>query len=354
MNVTYLVGSRHEGYGETGMAHLLEHMLFKGTTKHPKPTEEITAHGATPAATTSFDRTNFYENFAAADSNLAWALDLEADRMTNIVMSRADLEKEFSVVRNEFEIGENDPFQVTLKRVLGSAYLFHAYGHLPIGAQSDIENAPIDRLQAFYRKHYQPDNAVVMIAGNFDEQRALTLVQEKFGAIARPSRVLEQTYTVEPTQDGERVATVRRTGDAQIVMAYYHVPGGTHPDFPAIDVLTRVMSDPASGRLFKALVQTKKAARIQAENLQQHDPAGIFLAALVRKDQSLDSAQAAVLTAAEAIATTQPPTADEVERAKASVLKMFSRRPTRAPSGSRSAIGWRSETGGSSSITGTR
>src|SRR5436309_6127019 len=181
VNITYLVGSRHEGYGETGMAHLLEHMLFKGTTKHPKPTEEITAHGATPAATTSFDRTNFYENFAAADSNLAWALDLEADRMTNIVMSRADLEKEFSVVRNEFEIGENDPFQVTLKRVLGSAYLFHAYGHLPIGAQSDIENAPIDRLQAFYRKHYQPDNAVIMIAGNFDEQRALTLVQEKFG-----------------------------------------------------------------------------------------------------------------------------------------------------------------------------
>src|SRR5690348_5489273 len=328
VNVTYLVGSRHEGYGETGMAHLLEHMQFKGTPKHRHPSDEITGHGATFDATTSFDRTNFYETFTGADSTLAWALDLEADRMTNSFVAREDLDKEMPVVRNEFEKDENNPFLVTLKRVLGTAYLFHAYSHLPIGAQSDIENVPIDKLQAFYHKHYQPDNAVLMIAGNFDEQRALGLVQEKFGAIPRPTRVLDQTYTVEPTQDGERMATIRRTGNAQLIMSYYHVPAGTHPDFPAIDVLTRVLGDPASGRLQKGLVETKKASAVQANNLQQHDPGGLFLAALLQKTQSADSAVNALNTVATEIATTKPATAEEVERAKTEVLKNFELAPT--------------------------
>lgn len=328
VNVTYLVGSRNEGYGETGMAHLLEHMQFKGTPRHRNPPEEISKHGATFDATTSFDRTNFFETFAAADSNLAWALDLEADRMTNSYIAREDLEKEMPVVRNEFEKDENSPFLVTLKRVLGAAYLFHAYSHLPIGARSDIENVPIEKLQAFYHKNYQPDNAIVMIAGNFDEQRALSLVQEKFGAIPRPTRVLEQPYTVEPTQDGERLTTVRRAGNSQLVMTFYHVPAGSDPDFPAIDVLTRILGDPASGRLQKALVETKKASAVQANNLQQHDPGGLFMAALLLKTQSLDSAEAAINEVATEIATTKPPTADEVERAKAEVLKGFDLAPT--------------------------
>ncbi|HEX4469168.1 MAG TPA: insulinase family protein, partial [Gemmatimonadaceae bacterium] len=328
VNITYLVGSRQEGYGETGMAHLLEHMQFKGTPKHRHPSEEITQHGATFDATTSFDRTNFFETFTTADSSLAWALDLEADRMTNSFIAREDLDKEMPVVRNEFEKDENSPFVVTLKRVLGTAYLFHAYSHLPIGAQSDIENVPIERLQGFYHKHYQPDNAILMIAGTFDEQRALGLVQEKFGAIPRPTRVLDQTYTVEPTQDGERMATIRRTGNAQLIMSFYHIPAGTHPDFPAIDVLTRILGDPASGRLQKGLVETKKASAVQANNLQQHDPGGLFLAALLQKTQSIDSAEAALFNAATEIATTKPPTTEEVERAKTDVLKNFDLAPT--------------------------
>src|SRR5436190_10118357 len=328
VNVTYLVGSRHEGYGETGMAHLLEHMQFKRTPKHRHPSAEITAHGASFDATTSFDRTNYFETFTAADSSLAWALDLEADRMTNSFVAREDLDKEMPVVRNEFDKDENSPFVVTLKRVLGTAYLFHAYSHLPIGAQSDIENVPIERLQAFYHKHYQPANAVVMIAGNFDEQRALALVQEKFGAIPRPARVMDRTYTVEPTQDGERMATIRRTGSAQLVMSFYHIPAGTHPDFPAIDVLTRVLGDPASGRLQKALVEMKRASQVQANNLQQHDPGGLFMAALLQKTQSPDSAAAALFAVATEIATTKPPTSDEVERAKTEILMGFELAPT--------------------------
>jgi zinc protease len=328
VNVTYLVGSRNEGYGETGMAHLLEHMQFKGTPRHRNPSDEISKHGAAFDATTSFDRTNFFETFAAADSNLAWALDLEADRMTNSFVAREDLDKEMPVVRNEFEKDENSPFIVTLKRVLGAAYLFHAYSHLPIGARSDIESVPIENLQAFYHKNYQPDNAILMIAGNFDEQRALGLVQEKFGSIPKPARVLTQPHTVEPAQDGERTTTVRRAGSSQLVMAYYHVPAGTHPDFPAIDVLTRILGDAAAGRLQKALVETKKASAVQANNLQQHDPGGLFMAALLQKTQSIDSAEAALNAVATEIATTKPPTVEEVERAKADVLKGFELAPT--------------------------
>ncbi|MBU1821879.1 MAG: insulinase family protein, partial [Bacteroidetes bacterium] len=146
VNITYLVGSRHEGYGETGMAHLLEHMVFKGTPKHPNIPQELTEHGARPNGTTWYDRTNYFETFSATDENLKWALDLEADRMINSYIAKKDLESEFSVVRNEFESGENSPFRVLLQRVTSAAYEWHNYGKSTIGNRSDIENVPIENL----------------------------------------------------------------------------------------------------------------------------------------------------------------------------------------------------------------
>lgn len=321
VNMTYLVGSRLEGYGETGMAHLLEHMLFRGSAKHPNTYAEISGHGAEYNGFTDFDRTNFYESFAAADSNLAWAIDLEADRMINSFVAKEGLDKEFSVVRNEYEKDETNVFRTTLKRVLASAYLVHGYKHMPIGSKSDIEHVSIDRLRAFYHTYYQPDDAVLMIAGNFDEKRALALVQEKFGAIPRPARRLESSDVVEPAQDGERSTTVRRAGDVQMLMTYFHIPSGAHPDFPAIDVLSRVMGDGPSSRLYRGLVETKKAAAVMGLDLQQHDPGGLVFLAQLRKQDSMDSAQAAMLSAFEEIATTKPPTVEEVERAKGNMLK---------------------------------
>ena len=204
VNITYLVGSRHEGYGESGMAHLLEHMVFKGTPRHPNIPQELTAHGARPNGTTWYDRTNYFETFAATDENLRWALDLEADRMINSFIAEKDLRSEFSVVRNEFESGENNPGRVLLDRVMSSAYLWHNYGKSTIGSREDIERVPVDNLRAFYKKYYQPDNAVLTVAGKFDEAKTLAWIQELFGAIPKPARVLQPTYTVEPTQDGER------------------------------------------------------------------------------------------------------------------------------------------------------
>ena len=215
VNITYLVGSRHENYGETGMAHLLEHMLFKGTPRRTDIPEELAAHGARPNGTTSWDRTNYYETFNATEENLRWALDFEADRMINSLVEKKDLDSEMTVVRNEFEMGENQPLGVLFKRLMSASYDWHNYGNLPIGARSDLEGVPIDRLQAFYKTYYQPDNALLLVAGKFDEAKTLTLVQQYFGSIPKPTRILPVLYTAEPVQDGERLVTLRRTGDVQ-------------------------------------------------------------------------------------------------------------------------------------------
>ena len=161
VNITYLVGSRHENYGETGMAHLLEHMLFKGSKNHPKITEEFTQRGAQWNASTWTDRTNYYEVFTASEKYLDWALSLEADRMVNSSIRASDLASEMPVVRNEFEIGENSPVDIMTERIVSTMFLWHNYGKSTIGARSDIENVPVPRLQAFYRQHYQPDNSVL-------------------------------------------------------------------------------------------------------------------------------------------------------------------------------------------------
>ena len=320
VNMTYLVGSRHENYGETGMAHLLEHMVFKGTPKHPSIPTELTSHGTRPNGSTSFDRTNYFESFAASDENLNWALELESDRMINSYIAKKDLDSEFSVVRNEFESGENNPLRVLLDKMLATSFQWHNYGKTTIGARSDIENVPIDRLQAFYHKYYQPDNAVLLVAGKFDEAKTLGLVDKYYSQIPKPARELPPNYTVEPTQDGEREVTVRRVGDTQWVGAGYHIPAGAHPDFAAIEILTQVLSDAPSGRLYKALVETKKASSVLGFNFEQKEPGFGLFGAEVRKENSLDEAREILIKTIEGVASSAP-TKEEVDRAKTSILK---------------------------------
>ncbi|MFM8834481.1 MAG: M16 family metallopeptidase [Cytophagales bacterium] len=320
VNITYLVGSKHENYGETGMAHLLEHLVFKGTPKHPNIPQELTEHGCRPNGTTFLDRTNYYETFAATEENLKWALDLESDRMVNSYIAKKDLDSEMTVVRNEFESGENNPWRVLWQRVMATAFEWHNYGKSTIGARSDIENVPIERLQAFYRKHYQPDNAVLMIAGKIDEAKTLEMVNEKFGPLAKPERLLQTTYTKDPTQDGERTVTVKRVGDVQMVMLGYHISPGTHSDYPAIEVMNQILSTEPGGRLYKALVDTKKASSIGTINFQLQDP-GIFLAfAEVLKEKSLEEVKNAMVKVFDEF-NQNLPTKEELERAKTELLK---------------------------------
>src|SRR6202790_3038289 len=260
VNATYMVGSRHEGYGETGMAHLLEHMNFILSTHDRNIKKELTDHGAQWNGTTDYDRTNYFETITAGDDNLKWALGLEAERMVNMRMEKALLDTEMTVVRNEFERGENSAQNILEERVIATAYLWHNYGKSVIGSRADLERVPIDRLAAFYRKYYQPDNAVLVIAGQFDSSKALAIVADTIGAIPRPTRTLEEPYTVEPVQDGERYVELRRVGTNQALVAAWHAPALSQPDSAALEVLTGIMTGgggrggPGTGRLYKALV----------------------------------------------------------------------------------------------------
>ncbi|MGI8668507.1 MAG: M16 family metallopeptidase [Aridibacter sp.] len=320
VNMTYLVGSRHENYGETGMAHLLEHLVFKGTPNHKNIPAELTSHGASPNGSTNTDRTNYFETFSATDENLNWALDLESDRMVNSFIAKKDLDSEFSVVRNELESGENSPFRVLFQRSLGAAYDWHNYGKSTIGARSDVENVPIDRLQAFYKKYYQPDNSVLLVAGKFDEMKTLNIIKEKFGVIPRPTRELPPNYTIEPTQDGERSVTVRRVGDIQVVTAGYHVPPASHPQAPAVEIAGQILGDTPSGRLYKNLVETKKATLVGDINFEFKEPSFLMFIAQLGKEASLDAARDTLIETIET-AGSKPATKEEVDRAKTSALK---------------------------------
>ncbi|HET7024000.1 MAG TPA: pitrilysin family protein [Gemmatimonadales bacterium] len=324
VNITYLVGSRNEGYGEKGMAHLLEHLMFKGSPGHPNVPQELTEHGASPNGTTWFDRTNYFETFAATDVNMKWALDLEADRMVHSYIAEKDLKSEFSVVRNEFESGENDPSSVLEERLMSTAYLWHNYGNSTIGDRADIEQVPIERLQAFYHKYYEPDNSVLVVAGKFDPASTLTLIQEKFGRIPRPVRTgdlkIWPTYTAEPVQDGERSVTLRRVGDVGWVMVGWHVPAGSDPDFAAVAVLAQILGDTPSGRFYKALVESKIASSENAFAYQLKEPGMLIASAQLAAPDSAAAADAAIQATVTALAT-DPPTAAEVDRARIAILK---------------------------------
>jgi zinc protease len=332
VNTTFLVGSRHENYGETGMAHLLEHLVFKPSKKYsgkdgqPNPVEVLNSVGARFNGSTNSDRTNYFVTFPSSDENFRKILDLEADRMVNSNIDQKDLwdkeanKGEMTVVRNEFEIGENDPFRVTIQRTMAAAFNWHNYGKSTIGARTDIENVNIERLRDFYHKYYQPDNAVLLVAGKVDEAKAITLVNEFFGRIPKLARVLQPTYTLDPTQDGEREVTVRRVGDAQVVVSIYKIPAGSDSEYPALEVLGQVMADTPGGRLHKQLVDTKKASAVFPWIMGGREPGFALFGAQLPKDGNLDESKQILLKALEQTTET-PISQEEVDRAKQSLLK---------------------------------
>jgi zinc protease len=199
------------------MAHLLEHLVFKGTKTLGNVFEELGKRGMQFNGTTFYDRTNYYETFPANPDNLKWALEMEADRMVNSLIARKDLETEFSVVRNEMESGENNPHMMLWQRMASTAFDWHNYGKSTIGARTDVENVKIENLQNFYRKYYQPDNAALIVTGKFDVPQTLKWIEQSFGVLKKPSRKLPPLYTIDPVQDGERSVTIRRAGGTTVV-----------------------------------------------------------------------------------------------------------------------------------------
>jgi zinc protease len=315
VNMTYLVGARHEGPGETGMAHLLEHMLFKGTEKTQNALGEFSRRGLRANGTTSADRTNYFASFSANPDTLDWYLGWQADAMVNALIRKEDLDSEMTVVRNEMDRGENDPFRILIQKMRATAYEWHGYGRAAIGARSDVENVDIDQLRNFYKRYYQPDNAVLVVSGAFDPERVLAVINQSFAPIIRPNHALPVLYTVEPVQDGERVVTLRRNGGVPLAANLYHIPAAGAPDYPAVEVATLILSDTPSGRLYKALVEKGLANTTFGFAQAQFDPGMVVLGAQLNDNADINATQKVINDTLENISK-EPFTEVELKRAQ--------------------------------------
>ncbi len=328
MNMTVNVGSRHEGYGESGMAHLLEHMLFRGTDRHPDIPELLKNRGVLNMnGTTSIDRTNYFETLPApeddpehSNNNLEFAIAMEADRLVNSWIKPEHLEKEMTIVRSEFERGENNPQGILIQRIMTAAYQWHNYGKSTIGNRTDIMRVPATSLRVFYRKYYQPDNITLVIAGKFDRDLALELVEEHFGSIPKPKRMLPKTYTEEPPQDGERIAILRRSGDVQFVGLGYHIPSASSEEYAPCQVLASVLSNAPKGPLYKSLVESKIATSAGAFARVGHDPGLMLAFAEVPMDKDMEKAKDVLIEQLESIGKNGIEKSD-VERAVRGIIK---------------------------------
>ncbi len=321
VNLTIKVGSRMENYGETGMAHLLEHLMFKGTPHFPDPKKTMSDRGLSWNGSTSDDRTNYFASMAESPENLDVYLHWLSEALTSSFIAKRDLDSEMTVVRNEMESGENNPSRILFENVLASAFHWHNYAKSTIGARADVENVDISRLQAFYRKYYQPDNAVLIVAGKFDEARTLAIVAATFGKLPKAKRVLEPTYTLDPAQDGERSVTLRRVGDTPVLIALYHLPAGASPDFAAASLASIMLGGPEF-RLNRSLVETNLAAATGGAARALAEPGYAYFIAQLKSDQSIDAARDALVATVEGV-DRQPFTEAELDRAKNIWLRGF-------------------------------
>ncbi|WP_353102569.1 pitrilysin family protein [Myroides odoratus] len=320
VNIVYKVGSKHEGYGEKGMAHLLEHMLFKSTKNLGDIKKMLSDKGGAANGTTYYDRTNYYEVFPSTDENLSWALEMEADRMINATLLQEDLDKEFSVVRNEFEIGENDPTSVLMERTVNTAYLWHNYGLSTIGSKEDIERVKTPQLRRFYEKYYQPDNAVLVVAGKFDEAKAIGFIEQYFSVIPKPTRVLDEILTVEPAQDGEKYIEVKRNGDSKHIQMAYHTASYADKDFAALEALEHILNNDPSGYLHQALVETQKVSSLWAFSPTVRDASFMLFNFDVPNDKDQVKTLAEIKAEVAKIGDINY-TQEDLDRAKTSLLK---------------------------------
>lgn len=320
-SVWYRVGSRNEHEGITGVSHLLEHLMFKGTKKYDlgEISRTLFINGASFNASTYYDWTNYYETLSA--DRLELAMQIEADRMTNSRIDKADLDSEMSVVRSELEGRENSPGTLLSQAVTQTAIAAHPYHWPVIGWRSDVENVPRDAIYQYYKTHYGPNNATVVIVGDFQTETALALVRKHFGGvkqIPQPAPV----YTQEPVQRGERRVTVRRTGSLPMVMVGYRTPEAKSPDGYALDLLQEVLGDGRASRLYQALVEKGLASGADASNPSMRDPFIFSISASAQKGVTADRLEAAVLAEVERIKN-EPVSAEELARAKSQIEAGF-------------------------------
>ncbi|HEX8618547.1 MAG TPA: pitrilysin family protein, partial [Thermoanaerobaculia bacterium] len=278
--VVYHVGSRNEAPGNTGSAHLLEHMIFNKSTEnfgrangHKTFQEVLYEAGADFSSTnmtTWYDRMNGYSTLPS--DKLELAMKIEADRLGRGLILESERQSEMSVVRNEYEIGENDPWQALWKATVASAIQAHPYHWSTIGYRSDIEGVTTEKLREHYKNFFWPDNSEALLVGDFEPEAALAMFDREFGGFKKSDRPIPQVITVEPPQEGERRTIVQRSGTVGMVMIGYMRPGATHPDFMPLEVLSSILADGVNSRLYRALVEKGIATDVNSNNFTLRDP----------------------------------------------------------------------------------
>ena len=319
--VTYRVGSRNEAIGHTGSTHLLEHLMFKGSNRFNK--EDGTAIwnvlqdvGAMINATTWFDRTNYFE--LLPKEHLPRAIEIEADRMRGAFIRDDDRQSEMTVVRNEFERGENDPWEALDKNIWATAYQAHPYHHSTIGWRSDIENVPTERLKQFYDTFYWPNNATISVIGDIEAGETLGLLEEQLGSIEKSPHEIPEMYTEEPRQEGPRRVMIKRAGEVPIVGIAHKMPAGISDDTYPLQLLARILGHGKTSRFYRRFIDTGVAADVTVWSHPLHDN-GLFITYLfIAGDESCEEVERGILEEYESVSA-KGVSDEETQRAKSQI-----------------------------------
>jgi len=319
--VWYKVGSRNESAGTTGISHLLEHMMFKGTPKYGKGeiARLLQRNGASFNAGTSIDYTNYYE--VLASDRLELAMEIEADRMANALIPEEEHRLEMTVVRSELERNEDNPHRALYTEMLAQAFKAHPYHWPTIGWRSDVEAIRTEQIRAYYKRHYMPNNATAVIVGDVEAGQALALVERHFGSIA-PGTPPEPVVTVEPPQQGERRFKLRKPGDTRYLMAAFPIPALVHADNYALDVAGMILGHGKVSRLYQSLVEGHLATEVEAQNETARDPSLFIANATAAPGVTLEAVETALYREIDRLKQ-EPPTPAELGRARKQLQASF-------------------------------
>ena len=322
--VWYKVGSRNEKLGTTGMSHLLEHMMFKGTKKHGPKTfsQTVQRNGGNDNAFTAKDYTAYFETFAA--DRIAISLDLESDRMQNLLIDPNEFEPERKVVMEERRMRtDDDPTATMVEEMTAAAFIAHPYEWPVIGWMADIGNITRDELYNHYRMYYAPNNATIVVVGDFNTGKLYPQIEKYFGRIPR-GPAAPRVAAIEPKQLGERRIIVKKHAELPAVFAGYHTPDIKHPDSYALEVLQGILSSGKSSRLYKSLVYDKQLALYAGGDYDDitNDPNLFYIYAGVMPGKSTGEVEQALYAEIEKLKTA-PVTDEELQKAKNQIEASF-------------------------------
>jgi zinc protease len=322
--IWYRVGAKDEPAGRSGLSHLLEHMMFKGTQKYgpSELSKIIQKNGGTDNAYTTKDYTVYFELLSS--DRIALALELEADRMRNLILDPKETISERNVVMEERRMRyEDDPQNALFEEVLAAAFKAHPYQRPVIGWMSDLKNIDREALYNYYKTFYVPGNAVIVVAGDVDAEGIMNQIRDAFDAIPRGS-ISEPVISVEPDQQGDRRVILRREAELPYVLMAYHTPSFPNEDSYALDVLSIILSGGKSARLYQSLVYENKLALTADADYSgfSKNPFVFFLAATAAPGKDIKDVESALLFEIEKIKKNLP-SALELQKTKNQIESSF-------------------------------